>query len=114
MTFFSFWFMDSTDIRHFSKFFEGIFIPLQHRDDFFERLCGFRSPVVLSAHDDKLWVTAPGLKFVHPRGASLNDFELFEVLIPISVGSPYDVLCLLVRGFNVPQRNFPVTCQWEV
>ena len=48
------------------------------------------------AHDDKLWVMAPGLEFVHPRGASLNDFELLEVLIPISVSSPYDVLSLLV------------------
>ena len=51
---------------------------------------------VYLAHDDKLWVTAPGLKFVHPRSARLNDFELLEVLVPISVGSPYDVLSLLV------------------
>ena len=49
-----------TDIRHFSKFFEGIFIPLQHRDDFFERLCGFRSPLVLS----------------HPLGEEADDPEL--------------------------------------
>ena len=50
----------STDIRHFSKFFQGIFIPLQHRDDFFERLCGFRSSVVLS----------------HPLGEEADDPEL--------------------------------------
>ena len=35
-------------------------------------------------------------------------FYLLEFLVPVSVGSPYDVFCLLVRGFNVPQRNFPV------
>ena len=46
-----------------------------------------REPFELWAHDDKLWVTAPGLKFVHPRSTSLNDLEPFEVLIPISVGS---------------------------
>ncbi len=48
------------------------------------------------AHDDKLWVAAPGLEFVHPRVASLNDLEPFEVLVPVSVGSTYDVLSLLV------------------
>ena len=51
---------------------------------------------------------APGLECVHPRSTSLNDFELFEVLVPIPIGSPYDVLGVLIRGFNVPQRNFPV------
>ena len=54
------------------------------------------------AHDDKLWVASPGLEFVHPRSASLNDFELLEVFVPVAIGSTYDVLCLLVRGFNVP------------
>ena len=63
----------------------------------------------LGAHDDKLWVVAPGLEFVHPRSASLNDFELLEVFVPVAIGSTYDVLGLLVRGFNVPQGNFPVT-----
>ncbi len=47
---------------------------------------------LLLAHDDKLWVVAPGLKFVHPGGTGLNDLELLEVFVPVSVGSPYDVL----------------------
>ena len=48
------------------------------------------------AHDGILWVAAPGLEFVHPGGASLNDLELLEVLVPVSIGSAYDVLGLLV------------------
>jgi hypothetical protein len=27
------------------------------------------------------------LEFVHPRGASLNDFELFKVFVPVAIGS---------------------------
>jgi len=48
------------------------------------------------AHDDKLWVVAPGLELVHPWCASLNDLKLLEVLVPVSIGSTYDVLGLLV------------------
>ena len=49
------------------------------------------------AHDEELWVPAPGLKIVHPRSASLNNIELLEVLVPVTIGSPDDVLGLLVR-----------------
>ena len=38
---------------------------------------------------------------------------LFEVLVSISVGSPYDILGLLIRGFNVPQRSFPVAVGYD-
>ena len=48
------------------------------------------------AHDDKLWVAAPGLEFIHPRSAGLNDLELLELLVPVPIGSTYDVLDLLV------------------
>lgn len=48
------------------------------------------------AHDRILWVTAPGHEFVHPGGESLNDLELLEALLPVSVGSAYNVLGLLV------------------
>ena len=36
-------------------------------------------------NDEKLWVTPPGLKFVHPRGASLNNLELLEVVVPVTI-----------------------------
>ena len=44
-------------------------------------------------HDNKLWVAAPGLKFIHPRSEGLNNLEL---LVPVTIGSTYDVLGLLV------------------
>ena len=76
-----------------------------HRDSFARRTPTF---VISRAHDDKLWVATPGLKFAHSRGASLNDLEPFDVLVPVSVGCTYDILGLLIRGFKVPRRNFPV------
>ena len=48
------------------------------------------------AHDDKLWVAAPGLEFIYARSAGLNDLELLELFVPVSIGSTYDVLGLLV------------------
>ncbi len=58
------------------------------------------------AHDGILWVMVPGLEIDHPGSAGLDDLQLLEVFVPVSVGSPYDILGLLVGRLDVPQRDF--------
>lgn len=53
------------------------------------------------AHDGKLWVMAPGLKFIHPGGARLNNLQFFEPFIPVTVSPSDHVLGFLVGRFNV-------------
>ena len=57
---------------------------------------GFEIHLFQRAHDEKLWVVAPGFEMVHPGSASLNDLELLEVVVPVTIGPPDNVLGLLV------------------